>query len=198
MLGVVGVVELGVVCVRDQVTPWAFRSLVRTAKKGCFSFVGTAAVVGVRVTLMPESMKSETAPVLAVFATDCAVIMIVSAGNLVGSGRTDGAVKVAVPVVCWLESVPREPSVGQAIGVEGFGFGVAVVAGGVVVYMHGCQLTFVLVEPTTVAVSVVDWPKMRTLLATDDTTDTVITMAPLLLLPHPPKNKQGAMTASVR
>src|SRR5271168_3485597 len=41
-LGVVGVVLLGVVCVRDQVTPWDFKSLVRIAKKGCCSFVGTA------------------------------------------------------------------------------------------------------------------------------------------------------------
>ena len=87
-------------------------------------------------------------------------MMTVSPGNLVGSGRTDGAVNVAVPVGCWLESVPREPSVGQAIGAEGFGFGVVVVAGGVVVYMHGCQLTFSLAAPTTVAFSVVDCPKI--------------------------------------
>src|SRR5579872_1146014 len=133
MLGVVGVVLLGVVCVRDQVTPWALRSFVRTAKKGSFSLVGTAAVTGVSVTVMPESMASEMVLVLAVLATAFAVMITARLGNLVVSGRTDGAVKVAVPVVCSLERVPREPSVGQAIGVEAFGFGVAVVAGGVVV-----------------------------------------------------------------
>jgi hypothetical protein len=158
MFGVVGVVELGVVCVRDQVTPWVLRSLVRMAKKGCFSFVGTAAVVGLSETEMPESIARVIVPVpcLLESATDCTVMMILNPGNLVGSGRVDGAVNVAVPVGCVLESVPRDPSEGQAIGLEATGFGTAVVAGGVVVYMHGCQVTFKLDGPTTVAVRVVD------------------------------------------
>ena len=86
-------VVLGIVCVRDQVTPLLCRSLVRMAKKGCFSLVGTAAVVGVMLTETPESMNNEMVPVpcLLVSATDCTVMMIVSPGYLVGSGRIDGA-----------------------------------------------------------------------------------------------------------
>src|SRR5580704_15264748 len=122
MLGDVGVVLLGVVCVRNQVTPWVLRSLV-----------GTAAVVGVRLTTMPESMASEMVPVFAVLATALAVMITTRVGNFVGSGRIDGAVNVAVPVVCSFERVPRDPSVGQVMAVAGFGFGVVVVAGGVVV-----------------------------------------------------------------
>jgi hypothetical protein len=87
------------------------------AKKGCFSLVGTAAVVGLSVTEMPESMKSEIVcrPCVLESPTACTVMMIVSTGNLVGSGRTDGAVNVAVPVICSLESLPKEPSVGQTL-----------------------------------------------------------------------------------
>src|SRR5580692_5190708 len=120
MLGVVGVVLLGVVCVRDQVTPWFFRSLVRMAKKGCFSFVGTAAVLGLSETVIPESMKRLRVPVpcLLESATDCTVMMMVSPGNLVGSGMTDGARKVAVPVACSLESVPKELSAGHGAAAE--------------------------------------------------------------------------------
>jgi hypothetical protein len=130
---------------------------VRIAKKGCFSFVGTAAVVGLSVTEMPESIARVIVPVpcLLESATACAVMMILNPGNLVGSGRVDGAVNVAV-VGCVLERVPRDPSEGQAIGLEATGFGTAVVAGGVVVYMHGCQVTFKFDGPTTVAVRVVD------------------------------------------
>src|SRR5580704_16929247 len=106
MLGVVVVVLLGVVCVRDQVTPWVLRSFVRMAKKGCFSLVGTAAVVGLSVTEIPESMNSEIVcrPCLLESPTACTVMMMVRTGNLVGSGRTDGAVNVAVPVACSFDS----------------------------------------------------------------------------------------------
>jgi hypothetical protein len=41
--------------------------------------------------------------------------MIANEGNVVGSGRMDGAVNVAVPVICSLVSVPNEPSVGQTL-----------------------------------------------------------------------------------
>ena len=113
---------LGVVCVRVQVTPWVLRSFVRMAKKGCFSFVGTAAVVGMRLTAMPESMVSgiDWKPFLLESATDCTLMMIESKGNLVGSGRTAGAVNVAVaegPAVCSFDSVPKDPSVGQTLAV---------------------------------------------------------------------------------
>jgi len=107
---------VGVDCVTSHVTPWVLRSLVRTAKKGCCSFVGTAALLGVSVTVMPESMNRLTVPVpcLLESATACTVMITVSPENVVGSGRVDGAVNVAVPVACSLERVPRVPSVGQA------------------------------------------------------------------------------------
>jgi hypothetical protein len=120
MLGVVGVVLLGVVCVRVQVTPWLLRSFVRMAKKGCFSFVGTAAVVGLSVTATPESIESgvDWKPFLLVSPTACTLMMMDNKGYVVGSGRTDGAVNVAVPVICSLVSVPNEPSVGQTLVAE--------------------------------------------------------------------------------
>jgi hypothetical protein len=76
--------EAGVDCVTSQVTPWVLRSLVRTAKKGCCSFVGTAAVVGVRVTLIPESINRLMVPVpcLLESATDCTVMMTVNPGKV--------------------------------------------------------------------------------------------------------------------
>ena len=63
--------------------------------------------------------------------------------------------------------------------------------------MQPTQVTFVLEGPTTVAVRFVDWPKMRTV-PTDDWTETVVTVAPLLLLPHPLRSKQGTSAASVK
>lgn len=118
-LGVVGVVVVGMDCVRDQVTPWFLRSLVRMAKKGCFSLVGTAAVVGLSEMLTPDWMVSWIVPVpfeLA-SATDWTVTVRTSRGKVVGSGSFDGARNVAVAglVVCSLESVPNEPSVGQTL-----------------------------------------------------------------------------------
>jgi hypothetical protein len=88
-----------------------------------------------------------------------------------------------------LETVPNEPSLGQFIG-----FLVVVVVPFVLVvvmvYLHGtpagspgCQFTFVLVAPVTVAVSVVDWPTIR-VLPTDEVMLTLITLA-VLLLPQP-------------
>jgi hypothetical protein len=41
-------------------------------------------------------------------------MMMANPGNVVGSGIFDGARKVAV-VGCKLESVPKEPSVGQTL-----------------------------------------------------------------------------------
>jgi hypothetical protein len=60
----------------------------------------------------------------------------------------------------------------------------------------GSQVTSVLAGPTTVAVRVVDWPKMR-VGPTDEVTLTDVTTAPLLL-PHPLKSKHGARIASVK
>jgi hypothetical protein len=58
-------------------------------------------------------------------------------------------------------------------------------------------VTLVLAGPTTVAVRFVDWPKMR-VLPTEDWTDTEVTVAPLLLLLHPLRSKQGASAARVK
>src|SRR5579859_7260824 len=126
---------VGVDCVTSQVTPWALRSLVRTAKKACCSLVGTAALAGVSVTLIPESINRLTVPVpcLLESAKACTVMMTVNPGKVFWSGRDDGAVNVAVPLAYSLERVPSVTSVGQAIGLEGLGLGLAVVAAGVVV-----------------------------------------------------------------
>src|SRR5690242_21167007 len=99
---------------------------------GCFSLVGTAAVDGVMATETPELMVSTTSPHLIGVATVQAQICIWSPGNLVGSGRVEGARYVAVPVVCSLEIVPKLPSLGQSTGVLA-GFGVPLEAMVVVV-----------------------------------------------------------------
>src|SRR5258707_10309893 len=112
-------VGVGDDCVTSQVTPWLCKSLVRTTLNVCSSLVGTVAVMGVRVTPMPESSASLMLPVFLVSCCDWAVMIISNPGNLVWSGILPGAVYVAVPVVCSLERVPRVPSVGQFAGVGG-------------------------------------------------------------------------------
>src|SRR5271165_1187623 len=97
-------------------------------------------------------------PCLLESATACAVIMILSSGKVVGLGRIDGARNVAAPVACSLESVPKEPSVGHGLAVATMGAPAVVKV--VVVYVHPTQLTLVLVGPVTVAVRVVDWPRI--------------------------------------
>jgi len=66
-LGVEPAVELGICCVIDQVTPLFPRSLVSSAVNRCCSFVGTVAVPGEKVTLMPELITRLIVPVLEVF-----------------------------------------------------------------------------------------------------------------------------------
>src|SRR6476660_6996667 len=87
--------------------------------------------------------------------------------------------------------VPSEPSDGQAVAAEVVGVVPETV---VVVYWQGCQLTVVLVAPLTVAVKVVDWPRISTVPA-EEATATVTTFA-LLLPPQPtspnPKNNKVA------
>jgi hypothetical protein len=61
----------------------------------------------------------------------------------------------------------------------------------VVVNLQTSQLTFVLVAPDTVAVSVVDWPRMR-IEPTDEETETVMTLAGVLLLQPFDKTRQTA------
>src|ERR1700720_2190761 len=107
---------------------------------------------------------------------------ICSPGNLVWSGIAPGAVYVAVPLVCWLDRVPREPSVGQAAGVEVVGVVPETV---VVVNWQGSQFTAMLlvVPPVTEAVRVVDWPTIM-LVPREEATATVTVFA-ALLLPQP-------------
>jgi len=68
-----GVVEVGVLCVISQVTPFDCKSLSNVTKKACGSFVGTVAVVGVRCTPMPDASTIVIVPVLDVFCWDWAV-----------------------------------------------------------------------------------------------------------------------------
>ena len=85
---------VGVVCVTSQATPLTVGSLsfVRLAENCCCSKVGTVAVVGVRVTLIPESRANVAVPLFFGSCTDVAVMMIWRKGNLVGSGTLFGAV----------------------------------------------------------------------------------------------------------
>ena len=87
-------VLVGVLCVTSQATPLIVGSLsfVRLAENCCCSKVGTVAVVGVRVTLMPESRVNVALPLFFGSCTEVAVMMIWSNGNLVGSGTLFGAV----------------------------------------------------------------------------------------------------------
>jgi hypothetical protein len=63
----------------------------------------------------------------------------------------------------------------------------------VVVNWQGCQFTIVLVAPVTVAVSVVDWPKMIEA-PTDEVTETETVFA--LLLPQPSSHRQAKVMAT--
>jgi hypothetical protein len=56
------------------------------------------------------------------------------------------------------------------------------------------QFTLVFVEPVTVAVSVLDWPRMRTV-PTEDVTETVMTFAELLP-PQPLKESRPGTTST--
>ena len=60
------------------------------------TLVGTLAVVGVRVTRMPEFKKSTLVPVFFVSAADVAVMVTSRFGKVVGSGTAWGAVKTTV------------------------------------------------------------------------------------------------------
>jgi hypothetical protein len=91
--------------------------------------------------------------------------------------------------------VPKEPSLGHGLAVAITGAPAVVKV--VVVYVHPTHVTSVLVGPVTDAVSVVDWPKMS-VFPIEELMKTEVTVAPLLLPPHPFKSKQGAMTASAR
>ena len=93
-LGKDGLVLVGALCVTSQATPLTVGSLsfVRLAENCCCSKVGTVAVVGVRVTLMPESRVNVALPLFFGSCTEVAVMMIWSKGNLVGSGTLFGAV----------------------------------------------------------------------------------------------------------
>jgi hypothetical protein len=97
-------------------------------------------------------------------------------------------------VVCTLVNVPNEPSVGQLVGEDVFEVVPVTV---VVVYWQGWfgQLTLVFVAPVTVAVMVVDCPRMM-VFPTEEESVTVTTLA-VELLPHP-FNEKSPMAASPR
>jgi hypothetical protein len=104
-----------------------------------------------------------------------------------------------------LERVPKVPSVGQGFAAAVVGVPEELVV--VVVYVQGTpaacpgsQVTSVFDGPTTVAVMVVDWPKMRAVpVLADAVTVTEVTLGPVLLPPpHPEKNRQGATRTSVK
>jgi hypothetical protein len=105
-----------------------------------------------------------------------------------------------------LERVPKVPSVGQGFAAAVVGVPEELVV--VVVYVQGTpaacpgsQITSVFDDgPTTVAVMVVDWPKMRAVpVFADAVTVTEVTLGPVLLPPpHPEKNRQGATRTSVK
>src|ERR1700687_5613627 len=84
-------VLVGADWVTNQTTLWVW-SLVRTAVNCCCSLVGTVAVVGVRLTPIPESKTIFTFPVFLVSCWDWAVSTICRPGNLVWSGTLLGAV----------------------------------------------------------------------------------------------------------
>ena len=87
-------VLVGVPCVTSQAAPLTVGSLsfVRLAENCCCSRIGTVAVVGVRVTTMPESRTNVDVPLFFVSCTEVAVMRTWSNGNLVGSGTLFGAV----------------------------------------------------------------------------------------------------------
>jgi hypothetical protein len=103
-------------------------------------------------------------------------------------------VKVAVPVDCWLERVPSEPSVGQAAGVEVV---VVVPETVVVVNWQGCQFTaiFEVVPPVTWAFNVVDWPTIMLLPMVDVTVTVTVLVEPP---PPQPAASQAAIIAAVK
>jgi|SRR5579885_1107345 len=89
-------------------------------------------------------------------------MVTVTFGNLVWSGKTEGAVNVAVEevvvLVFWmLLRVPTAPlALSQVADAEGLGVGFEVVGFGVVVKSH-LKSTETSVAPVTVAVIVCDW-----------------------------------------
>ena len=96
-----------------------------------------------------------------------------------------------------MERVPRVPSVGQAAAVEVVGVLPETV---VVVNWQGCQLTAVLVvvPPVTVAVRVVDWPRIIDGAGPrEEVTVTTTVFAPLPLLPQPAASKIDPTAAAV-
>src|SRR4029077_17775200 len=135
-----------------------------TAKNCCVEPVPRVAVKGESVIRMPESKVMLNVPVFFLSALDVAVMVTMTLGGLTGSGKTLGAVKVAVdgwvvPVAAMGVSVPTAGSpegvlaVAQSAEVEGFGFGVAVVGSGVVV-KEQAKVEVTSVAPETLALMV--------------------------------------------
>src|SRR4029077_7958969 len=104
-----------------------------TAKNCCVEPVPRVAVKGESVMRIPESKVMAKVPVFFLSALEVAVMVTMTLGSLTWSGKTGGAVKVAVEatvvLVFWvLERVPTAPFwVEHSADLEGVGFGVAVV-----------------------------------------------------------------------
>src|SRR2546425_2304186 len=106
------------------------------ARKSCVSPVPRVAVAGVRVMRIPESKVKLNLPVFFLSALEVAVMVTITLGSLVWSGKTFGAVNVAVEatvvLVFWM--LERAPTAGsplavlagsQAKAAEGAGLGTA-------------------------------------------------------------------------
>ena len=111
-----GRVLVGVPCVTSHVTPLCWRSLGRLAANWNWEvlveleLVGTVAVGGVKVTVIPESRVRVAVPVLWVFAAEVAVMVMSSEqscddalqlvpARVVRLGTWPGATKVTVVLV---------------------------------------------------------------------------------------------------
>src|SRR5437879_4245043 len=129
---------------------------------------------------IPESKAKLNLPVFFLSTLEVAVMVTITLGSLLWSGKTFGAVNVAVEatvvLVFWmLERAPTAGSplavlaVSQAKGAEGVGLGTAVVGFGVVVKVQS-NVADTSVAPVTVAVIVCDcvgtitenWPVTET------------------------------------
>ena len=115
------------------------------------ALVGAVAVAGVRVTEIPESRKMVAVPVFLLSATDVAVIMTCRPGYLVASGTLFGEVKVTLAFAELAGMLPVSELQLLLDEVVGVPEELTVV----VVYWQ-VQVTLTLVEPLTVAVSVMD------------------------------------------
>src|SRR5712691_2037078 len=136
---------LSTFAVTSKVTPqvsWSGEMMLpvkSSARNNWVSPVASVAVAGTMTIRMPEAKLMGNLPVFFLSALAVAVMVTVTLGSFVWSGKVCGAVKVAVDaavvlVFCMLERTPTAPLADeQSAEAEGFGLGFAVVGLGVVV-----------------------------------------------------------------